>query len=171
MCILNSPPIEQALSFFSPRIFVPIIICILCSSVNLFALYKVSEQDTYSLTRDDIPNLRRPSQFIGLEKVKSLKPAPIIPRHLVNYPMVLAPTDHREPGKVFPQDPKAFKAVQGMASAEERRFLVSRTVRSDYILCSGCCYTRIYLDLNHSAIPCARLRNGELLVDDNISFI
>lgn len=77
--------------------------------------------------------LRRPNQFIGLDKIK--RPFPPEPKTTTNYPIVLAIVDSENPAGVFSDDPKRHMTWKGMISPEERKVEVSKTVCFIFFLC------------------------------------
>lgn len=80
----------------------------------------------HRLTHGDIARLRRPSQFINLEKMYvTMQPQP---RTLKNWPIFLAPIDPNEPNRAFGNDPKRHLTPVGFISPEDREFRVSAKV-------------------------------------------
>ena len=111
--------------------FWSIIICLACTLANAILLRFDQPSVPYStsltsVTRADMAKLRRPNQFIGLDKIK--RPFPIEPKTTTNYPIVLAIVDSDKPNGVFSDDPKRHMTWKGMISPEERKVEVSKTV-------------------------------------------
>ncbi|PSR83172.1 hypothetical protein PHLCEN_2v377 [Hermanssonia centrifuga] len=107
-------------------------ICVLCTAINLVTTFTVPFSSTPpakpmgSLTANDVRLLRRPSQYIGLEKV--VRPSPPEPKSFWIYPIVLAPIDNADKSKVFDDDPKRYASQIGTITPEIRRVLVTDTV-------------------------------------------
>ena len=111
--------------------FWSIMICLACTITNAVLLRfdqpVVSYSSTFaSVTRADMAKLRRPNQFIGLDRIK--RPSPPEPKTTTNYPIVLAVVDSEKPSGVFSDDPKRHMTWKGMISPEERKVEVSKTV-------------------------------------------
>ncbi|KAF9445737.1 hypothetical protein P691DRAFT_253988 [Macrolepiota fuliginosa MF-IS2] len=82
----------------------------------------------HRLSHGDIARLRRPSQFINLEKMyTSIRPQP---RTFKNWPLILAPIDPDHPDKAFSHDPKRHMTIVGSISPEDRQFHVTSKVES-----------------------------------------
>ena len=115
-------------------------ICILCTLINLgttiWSPPKLSASPSTpplaSITPNDVRLLRRPNQYIGLEKVT--RPSPPEPKSFTNYPIVILPIDSANPRKVFDHDPKRHSSQVGVITPEERRVVVTDTVRSIMML-------------------------------------
>jgi hypothetical protein len=88
----------------------------------------------HKLTHRDIAKLRRPSQWINLEKMyENMRPQP---RTFTNWPLVLAPIDPDHPNHAFGNGPKRHRTLVGLVSPEDREFRVSEKVHP---LSSNCC--------------------------------
>ncbi|KZT08021.1 uncharacterized protein LAESUDRAFT_650360 [Laetiporus sulphureus 93-53] len=71
-------------------------------------------------------HLRRPSQFIGLDRVA--RPSPPTPLQFYNFPIVVAPVDSAHGNRVFDDDPRRYLGHSGGVSSEWRRILVTDTI-------------------------------------------
>lgn len=109
-------------------------VCIICTIFNLsLAFFYKSTTSTVvqsasyaSLRREDIANLRRPSQFIGFDQIQ--RQTPPLPRQFNNYPILLAQVDAADPDKVFEQDLRRYMAHVGTIEPEDKRVLVTQSV-------------------------------------------
>lgn len=72
--------------------------------------------------------LRRPNQYIGLEKVP--RPTPVIAKSFTNYPIVILPVDSEDPQKVFDHEPMRYSSQVGTITPEDKRVVITDTVRS-----------------------------------------
>ncbi|KAF8155878.1 hypothetical protein B0H34DRAFT_675988 [Crassisporium funariophilum] len=107
-----------------------VIICLVCTIVNCILTFSddfpAIINPIFSVDRNQYNNLRRPSPFIGLEKIK--RPAHPTPRTLINYPQIIAQVDSANKHKVFDDDPKRFMSHTGFVSPEDRRVKITKTV-------------------------------------------
>ncbi|KAJ7586817.1 hypothetical protein C8J56DRAFT_786753 [Mycena floridula] len=74
-----------------------------------------------SAYRVDIDSLRRPSQFIGLERYYQRLGASPEPASFTNYPILLSPIDMTQPSRVFGNDPKSYISAIGTVAPEDRQ--------------------------------------------------
>ncbi|KAF7799948.1 hypothetical protein EIP86_011191 [Pleurotus ostreatoroseus] len=108
--------------------------CILCTIVNVFTMiwsppsFTLPPRPLTSLTPNEGRLLRRPSQFMGLDKVS--RPSPPQPTSLLNYPIVILPVDSEHSRKVFDHSPKRHSSQVGMITPEDRRVVVTDTLSS-----------------------------------------
>lgn len=116
-------------------------ICALCTMVNLAILLhqNTPQERTYDhhtmtflrqtphLSRDAISNLRRPSQFIGFERLNYSRFFP--ERHFINQPFRLIQIDRdNQNSAVGDHDHKRYITSIGMISPEDRKFHVNASV-------------------------------------------
>ncbi|KAJ3575326.1 hypothetical protein NP233_g1191 [Leucocoprinus birnbaumii] len=115
----------------------PLILNVILTLFNLtlvlFAWYSIktplletSFYPLHRLTRKEISQLRRPSQWINLEKMYGTTSPP--PRQFKNWPLILAPVDPGYPDTALGHDPKRHLTLIGFISPEEREFRVSSKV-------------------------------------------
>ncbi|KAH9478941.1 hypothetical protein JR316_0009404 [Psilocybe cubensis] len=90
------------------------------------ASYLTSPTSIPIIRKGQYNNLKRPSPFIGLEKLR--RPSPPEPRTLLNYPEVIAQIDAQYPKKVFDDDPKRYMSHTGYVSPEDRRVAISPSI-------------------------------------------
>ncbi|KAH8101226.1 hypothetical protein BXZ70DRAFT_1007614 [Cristinia sonorae] len=83
----------------SNAVFYLTLLCIVCTLANLLVL-RVTEYKEANPPK--LKNLRRPSQFPGLDKIE--RPVPPIERSIVNFPFVLGRVDKQNPRKVVPEN-------------------------------------------------------------------
>ncbi|KAJ7622538.1 hypothetical protein FB45DRAFT_753490 [Roridomyces roridus] len=107
-----------------------LVVCLLCTGVNIVLstqhLITPPRITPFSLTRADIPRLRRPSQFIRFDEIK--RPLPVQPKQLTNYPIVVAQIDEANKGRVFEVDTKRYLSPIGTISPEDRRVLLTNEI-------------------------------------------
>jgi hypothetical protein len=84
------------------------IVCVLCTLANLSILVydrlhpstvNLSLYELQSPMRTDLINLRRPSQFLGLDKVK--RPSPPVHKETINFPFIVGRVDGANPRRVI----------------------------------------------------------------------
>lgn len=80
-------------------IFFLTLVCVVCTLANLLVL-RITEFKEANPPKPT--NLRRPSQFPGLDKIE--RPVPPTERSIVNFPFLVARVDKRSPRKVVPND-------------------------------------------------------------------
>lgn len=105
-------------------------LCVLCTLVNFAAMLSLSLEFStpHTIHPDDYHTLRRPSPFIGLDKIdRSSFNVP--PRHIINYPQLIAQVDAQNPSMVFDSDPLRHMTHTGNVSPEEKRIKVTESVR------------------------------------------
>ncbi|KAJ7640758.1 hypothetical protein DFH06DRAFT_1215153 [Mycena polygramma] len=96
-----------------------IIVCLLATAVNLWVFNALGRPQT--LTFRDMVQLRRPNQFIGLEKVETHPDA----QSVLIYPNLLSQINRTEPHRVYGDDPDKFAAWGGLVAPEDRQFKVT----------------------------------------------
>lgn len=74
----------------------------------------------------DINRLRRPSQFIGLDKI--VRPTPPIPRQFDNFPFLVSRTDSQHQDKVLGVDEFSYMSTVGTITPELYRIQVSNSI-------------------------------------------
>ena len=80
-------------------VFYLTLVCVICTLANLLVL-RITEFKEANPPK--LKNLRRPSQFPGLDRVE--RPVPPIERSIVNFPFVVARIDEQNPRKIVPND-------------------------------------------------------------------
>lgn len=115
-----------------------VIVCILCTIANLASIYIFPPSgtvppsltfllETPRLTRQEISRLRRPSQFVGLDRIHQHLSTTVKP--FVNKPFLTARVDKSSPDKsFFDVDQRSFAAAIGTVSLEHYRVMVTPTV-------------------------------------------
>lgn len=115
-----------------------LILAIICTMINLIMVSKYSGvvrtpfPSPYStppftgISQKDIDNLRRPSQFIGLDALHRMVPPQ--PKSFVNFPRMVSYLDLTRPGVISPADPNRYHSVMGTISPDTRTLAVSETV-------------------------------------------
>ncbi|KAK0194295.1 hypothetical protein F5146DRAFT_428610 [Armillaria mellea] len=113
---------------FSIRVCV--IIAVLCTIVNIVLTTSLPvinlQHPPRALSRQDISLLRRPSQFIGFDKIE--RPSPPKPRRFYNYPILVATVDSAAADKAFGHDLKRVMSPAGTISFDESHVIVNQTV-------------------------------------------
>lgn len=104
---------------------------ILCTAINLltvfFFLSDASLPFSIRYARvQDPETLRRPSQFIGFEKIPW--PSPPFPRRLTNFPMMLMPINQSDPRRIYKNEPTEYLSNSGTITPEGRAGIVSQDV-------------------------------------------
>ncbi|KAH7919343.1 hypothetical protein BV22DRAFT_1023157 [Leucogyrophana mollusca] len=75
-------------------------------------------------SRQEISRLRRPTQFIGLEKLNRSST-----KHFINHPFLFAQIDRGHKDDVlYNDDPRRVDTLIGMISANDRRVYVTQTI-------------------------------------------
>jgi len=75
----------------------------------------------------DLGTLRRPSQFIGLDRVQNLPPVP--PPTLI-YPNQIVMINQADPTHVYKEDPERVKQLSPLTAPEVRTFRINRDFSS-----------------------------------------
>jgi len=119
-----------------------IFVSIICLVVNLLNSRSwrpytfpspTSFPSTHGLTRKDIDKLRRPSQFIGLDKIhRNATPAAEV-KSFVNFPMVMAHIDASRPRQIVTEPRKGVMTSIGTVYPELSDMVVSPSVCLCYI--------------------------------------
>ncbi|KAJ7077408.1 hypothetical protein B0H15DRAFT_915280 [Mycena belliarum] len=97
-----------------------IILCVISTIANIYIFNSFAKQPKI-LTFRNMVELRRPNQFIGLERVEMHPEA----RPILIYPSLLSQIDHAEPYRVYGDDPDKFAAWGGLVAPEDRQFKVT----------------------------------------------
>lgn len=84
----------------SNAVFYLTLVCVLCTLMNLLVLRITEFKEA---NPPQLKNLRRPSQFPGLDRIE--RPFPPIERSITNFPFVVARVDQRNPRKVVENNP------------------------------------------------------------------
>lgn len=113
-----------------------LVFCLICTVANI-ALLRLEPPPKYSfpssttfltsrgVSRKDLDNLRRPSQFVGFEKLQRVgTPAT---KSFVNFPLVLAQIDSSDPTRTAPPFLGVFTNI-GTIYPELGRVVVSKSV-------------------------------------------
>ncbi|EIN05096.1 hypothetical protein PUNSTDRAFT_137782 [Punctularia strigosozonata HHB-11173 SS5] len=112
----------------TPNVLV-LLACVLCTIISV-AIAISAPSIQYQNTTHEV-RLRRPSQYIGLDKVNRTVPGVVPPDPLVNHPPTLTQVSRKQPTKVFSNHPRRFYShIGGMIYPEDRRFLVTDDVHS-----------------------------------------
>lgn len=114
---LQEKDAEEKQESSSNVIFYLTLVCVVCTLANLLVL-RITEFKEANPPQPK--NLRRPSQFPGLDRIE--RPVPPIERSIVNFPFVVARIDQQNPRKVVSND-----APSGMANGN--RVKVTNKVR------------------------------------------
>lgn len=99
-----------------------ILICFGATIVNLYVFNTLGQAK--ALEFRDIVQLRRPNQFIGLDRAKMHPEAPSI----LTYPNLLSQINRAEPHRVYGDDPDRFAAWGGFVAPDDREFKVTPKV-------------------------------------------
>lgn len=83
------------------------------------------------MTYHSIQSLRRPSQFIGFDRIAN-RPSPPTPNHFINYPVLLTQVYEAHPELVSGDDPRRYLSRVGTVSPEDRLVRVNQTVSSSF---------------------------------------
>lgn len=115
------------------------IACIVCTIANLASIYFFPPSSTVPqsvafllesprLTRQEISRLRRPSQFVGLDRIHHHLSSDVKP--FVNKPFLSARIDVSNPDQsFFNVDQRSYTAAIGTVSLEHHRVMMTPTVR------------------------------------------
>ena len=101
-------------------------VCIFSTIINITSLFYVDEKAPIP-RHEDLVRLERPNQYIALDTVK--RPSPPRAREFIKYPLVMMQINSSAPNQVFSDDPMRWLSLSGMLSPEDRRLLVSPTVK------------------------------------------
>ena len=107
-----------------------LVVCVVCTVINVATVFFSSHTEAKvprpfsSYTPAEIRLLRRPNQYIGLEKVAR----PPQQLNFTNHPMIMLPIDSAYPDKVFDVSPKKHLTQVGTITPDVTRFLVTDTV-------------------------------------------
>ena len=119
---------------FSATNIMAVLLCVACAAFNWYlsitypiVVGNLPVTDIRSVSRKQYSTLRRPSPFIGFEKIS--RSSPLIPRALMNYPATIALVNSSRPEQVFNDDPKQHMTLTGSVSPEERLVMLTKTVR------------------------------------------
>ena len=89
-----------------------ILVCSVCTVLNIFLTIKSTSSNSYTfpsatsflttrgMTRKDIDSLRRPSQFIGLDKIHRNKTESAMTKSFINFPILMTQIDASKPYEV-----------------------------------------------------------------------
>lgn len=115
-------------NYFSVRVCVAI--AVLCTIVNVVLTASspmvASQHSPRAFSRKDIALLRRPSQFIGFDKIE--RPSPPKPRQFHNYPILVATIDSKAADNAFGYDLKRFMSPAGAISFDEGHVIINQTI-------------------------------------------
>ncbi|PPQ64164.1 hypothetical protein CVT24_008799 [Panaeolus cyanescens] len=111
-----------------------LVICLLCTIANSLLFLdptggcgpKTSMDCLLTFNRKDYSSLKRPSPFIGLDKIA--RPEVPTPRTLINYPQQIMQIDAAQPDFVFDDDPRRYMTRNGIVSPEDRLVKVSKYI-------------------------------------------
>lgn len=157
--------------------YITLVLCMVCTLVNVAVVFCGADSRQFAsqslffptpiMRQADIELLRRPSQFIGLDKTDT---TPLTtPKHFTNYPVMMLPVDWSHPSKIFPLNREKYLYSVGTVLSEAREFQVTPSA-SDLPNHRFDIDTINLLDLNHSTVQASRLQNGELPTPCQISW-
>ncbi|KAK0469248.1 uncharacterized protein EV420DRAFT_1633669 [Desarmillaria tabescens] len=119
---------RPTVNYFSIRVCVTV--AVLCTIVNVILTASsstiTSQHSARGFSRQDISLLRRPSQFIGFDKIE--RPSPPKPRQFHNYPILVATVDSAAADKAFGYDLKRVMSPAGTISFDEWHVIINQTV-------------------------------------------
>lgn len=122
----ESPAVEKPLppkKDESSTVFYLTLFCVICTLLNLIII-RVEE---YRAIQEAHPtNLRRPSQFIGLDRVK--RPSTPDDRSIVNFPFIVGLVDESRPHSVVPNIRRNLKTHEEINAPEARQIQVTKSV-------------------------------------------
>ncbi len=106
-------------------------LCIICTVISLLlALFPVKSvscrEELASVSRNQLSQLRRPSPYIGLDKI--VRVPNTSPAFIINYPHVIAQVDRLHQSKVFDDDPKRYLSRTGTVSPQTREVRATQSV-------------------------------------------
>ncbi|CAL1697622.1 unnamed protein product [Somion occarium] len=108
----------------SSMVFYLTLFCVLCTLANLIIL-RVEEYRT--LHPADLSNLRRPTQFVGLDRVK--RPFPPEDRSIVNFPFIVGLVDQSRPHSIVLNTRQDLKTDRDIRPPEARQIQISTVVQ------------------------------------------
>lgn len=98
-----------------------VVLAILCTGINV-RIFLTVEGPQPPMRFRDLGGLKRPNQFIGLERVR----LPVVaPDPYKIYPNLLARVNKLEPKRAYSDDPKRFAAWGKMVPPEDKQFKVT----------------------------------------------
>ena len=106
-------------------------LCLICTAINLllafFPAKSVScREELASVSRSQLSQLRRPSPYMGLDKINRVSNTP--PASIINYPHVIAQVDRLHQNQVFDDDPKRYLSRTGTVSPQTREVRATQSV-------------------------------------------
>ena len=119
------------------------IICVLCTIANVSTLlYSQSRPSTFNLSlyelqlpsRTDLKNLRRPSQFVGLNKIE--RPFPPVHTEIINFPLLVGRVDEANPWSAIPEGPDTRRIFN--SGIEARKVEVRGSVSYIFLRRNAC---------------------------------
>ncbi|KAJ6555856.1 hypothetical protein B0H19DRAFT_947805 [Mycena capillaripes] len=129
--------------------------------------YRYYERPLSAYSHRDVAALRRPSQFIGFDKIQ--RPSPPIFRQFKNFPILLAQVDSVNRNKIFGQYPKRHAASVGTVYPETRHVSTVVQFRTvDYGM--EICELHVNVDASGSSLDLYRLEGTIPLDASALSF-
>lgn len=110
-----------------------VLFCFACVAINwsisiaqTSSPANLSGVDVRSISRNQYHTLRRPSPFIGFDRIS--RASPPIPRSLLNYPVAIALVNSSHPDQIFSDDPMQHMTATGTVSPEVRPVILTNNV-------------------------------------------
>lgn len=100
-----------------------VFVCLLCTGINIYAFNAAGKPQIRRYY--DLGKLKRPSQFVGLDRVKLPDQAP---EPILIYPNLIAVVNRAEPSRAYSDDPVRFAEIGGLVPPEDRQFKVTSEV-------------------------------------------
>ncbi|EPQ55669.1 hypothetical protein GLOTRDRAFT_115949 [Gloeophyllum trabeum ATCC 11539] len=120
--------LEQEKSALSRNLVWLVVACALCTVANIAATginMRLHAVEPKFGTPHTLKTIRRPNQFIGLDKVER---GQVTYTPFANYPALLTQVDASNPNYVYSDDPLRWKTSRGSISPDDRRVLLTATV-------------------------------------------
>ncbi|KAJ3552794.1 hypothetical protein NM688_g3967 [Phlebia brevispora] len=107
-----------------------VVVCIACTVINVVTAFFAApssaptQRPFSSYTPAEIRLLRRPNQYIGLERIAR----PSEPLEFTNHPLVMLPIDSADKKRVFDANPRKHSTPIGTITPEVTQFMVTDTI-------------------------------------------
>ena len=108
------------LDLFQPRVVHAIVVALPVTIAEIRLI------EVRASIRSQLSQLRRPSPYIGLDKINRVPNTP--PASIINYPHVIAQVDRLHQSRVFDDDPKRYLSRTGTVSPQTREVRATQSV-------------------------------------------
>ncbi|KAH8101227.1 hypothetical protein BXZ70DRAFT_117724 [Cristinia sonorae] len=94
---------------------VAVLVCVLCTGINIHAFITAGKPEVRQYY--DLDKLKRPSQWIGLDRLKMPDEAP---EPILIYPNLISVINRAEPSRAYGDDPVRFAQLGGLVPPDDR---------------------------------------------------